>query len=166
MYYERINKKDIETEKQRVAYEAYKTRIGVIVGNDNEGEFILVPCEMLGHFIVTYVNRDDLNARGILGDKVTDSEMRDLAGAIENDLTENGNYWGIIEDNAKENNWEKYERVIECKRGKVKLVPSGDGNELEVYSGEEFDYYEGTIDYDFNNPCSDEKLVELIDEIF
>lgn len=102
-YYKRLNKSYangiVALEKH---YEEMKSRIGVIVGNDEDGEFILYPSEMDGEFVVTYVSKNDINNDGFNADSVTDEQMRELANEIEDDVLENSNYWAILEGKCKE----------------------------------------------------------------
>lgn len=103
-YYKRINQSDYNGIKSMEKYYAkLKKRKGVIVSNDKQGEFILVPSEMLGEFIVTSVSRVAFRIIGCNGDNVTKKAMRELANALEEEVTsENGMYWSVIEKKAKE----------------------------------------------------------------
>lgn len=103
-YYKRIDKSSCNGIKaMEEHYAQLKAKKGVIVSKDDNREFILVPTELLGEFIVTHVSREDFKIAGYDGDNVTNEAMRELAEALEDEITADGGmYWLTIEDKAKE----------------------------------------------------------------
>lgn len=116
MYYKRIEKKDyffinapIALEK---SYETLKGKKGVIVSSDDNGEFLLVPSEMLDEFIPTTISREDLKSQGFDADSMTDENVQDIADDMAGLWIGCGDYWGQMDSCAENLGFEKSE--CEC----------------------------------------------------
>ena len=104
-YYKRVNKSDNEgIERAMQGYEAMKAKKGVIVGNDEQGEFILYPTEMDGEFVITCLSREDFKTQGFNPAELTDSQMEEIADEMAESYVGYGDYWDSIDDYAKNNN--------------------------------------------------------------
>ena len=104
MYYKRINRNENIFENAPIAlqksYEALKANDKVIVANDAEGEFLLVPTEMVDEFIPTAVSREDLKSEGFDADSMTDEQVQEIADKMGDNWTGYGDYWYIMDDLA------------------------------------------------------------------
>ena len=117
MYYKRIEKKDyffinapIALEK---SYETLKSKKGVIVSSDDNGEFLLVPTNLVGEFIPTAVSREDFKMQGFDVDSMTDEQVQEIADKMGENWTDCGDYWYIMDDFAIEMGFEKKEEEEE-----------------------------------------------------
>lgn len=117
MYYKRIEKKDyffinapIALEK---SYETLKSKKGVIVSSDDNGEFLLVPTNLVGEFIPTAVSREDFKMQGFDVDSMTDEQVQEIADKMGENWTDCGDYWYIMDDLAIEMGFEKKEEEEE-----------------------------------------------------
>jgi len=106
MYYKRIEKKDyfyinapIALEK---SYEAMKSKNGVIVSSDDNGEFLLVPTPMLDEFVPTTISRQDLISQGFDPSELSDEQMQEIADKMGNNWVGFGDYWDEIDTCAEE----------------------------------------------------------------
>lgn len=97
MYYKRVERKEfffigapITLEK---SYETLKIKKGVIVSNDDNGEFLLVPTPMLDEFVPTTISRQDLISRGFDPSELTDEQMQEIADKMGGNWVGFGNYW-------------------------------------------------------------------------
>ena len=167
-YYERINKSENEGIAQlEKSYEELKTRVGVIVGNDEEGEFLLVPTEMLGNYVVTCVSKADVRSKGFDVAKVTDEQMVELAEQLESDLVEYGNFWDTICDTAEDWGLPRIHIVVESDYGEACIEPSSDGDGYyDVNIGDNFDDYVGTIILDDADLQDMDKLIAEVNSLF
>lgn len=100
MYYKRIEKKDYFYINAPIAlqksYETLKSKNGVIVSNDENGEFILVPTNLVDEFIITSVSREDILSQGYDPKDMTDEDMQDLASKMEEEYIEYGGFWDSL----------------------------------------------------------------------
>lgn len=117
MYYKRIEKEDyffinapIALEK---SYETLKSKKGVIVSSDDNGEFLLVPTNLVGEFIPTAVSREDFKMQGFDVDSMTDEQVQEIADKMGENWTDCGDYWYIMDDLAIEMGFEKKEEEEE-----------------------------------------------------
>ena len=99
MYYKRIEKKDyffinapIALEK---SYETLKSKKGVIVSSDDNGEFLLVPTPMVDEFVPTTISRQDLISREFDPSELTDEQMQEIADKM-------GDLWVGFSDYCEE----------------------------------------------------------------
>lgn len=168
-YYKRINRNENIFENAPIAlqksYEALKANNKVIVANDDCGEFLLVPTEMIDEFILTAVSRADLKSRGFDADNLSDEDMQDIADNMADDYIEYGGYWEGLEDEAEKMGARKVHRILDTSFGEVMLQPKTDNGEefLEVYQGDNFDEYVGEISASIDDDEDD--LLELIDDL-
>ena len=106
-YYKRINRNERIFENAPIAlqrgYEELKANDKVIVANDAEGEFLLVPTEMVDGFISVVISRADVKAIGYDADKISDSDMQYIADNVADALIENGGYWDYLEVEVERN---------------------------------------------------------------
>lgn len=170
-YYKRMNKPKcggIRVKPLKITYEDMKKIDGVIVANDENGEFILIPTEMIDEYVVTCVSKADIRTKGFDTTNVTDEQMRELADQLEEDLVENGSYWDTICDTA-EDDWglPKIHIVVESDYGEACIEPSSDGDGYyDVTIGDNFDDYVGTLILDENDLQDMDKLVEEVNLLF
>lgn len=112
-YYKRIDKSDFVFKNAPIAlkrsYEALKTKEGAIVSNDENGEFILIPSEMLDEFIPTTISREDLKSQGFDADSMTDENVQDIADDMADLWIGCGDYWGQMDSCAENLGFEKSE---------------------------------------------------------
>lgn len=105
-YYKRIEKSDYVFNNAPTAlqncYESMKNKDGVIVSNGNDGEFILVPTEMVGEFVPTTISRQDLEAQGFDPSGLTDGQIQEMANMMGNIWVECGDYWDAMDSCAAE----------------------------------------------------------------
>ena len=106
MYYKRIEKNDyfyinapIALEK---SYETMKSKKGVIVSSDDNGEFLLVPTPMLDEFVPTTISRQDLISQGFDPSELSDEQMQEIADKMGNNWVGFGDYWEEMDDCAEE----------------------------------------------------------------
>ena len=169
-YYKRIEKREFFFENAPIApqksYEGLKANNKVIVANDECGEFLLVPTEMVDEFILTAISRADLKGRGFDADKLSDEDMQDIADNMADDYIEYGGYWEGLENEAEKMGAKKVHRILDTSFGEVMLKPKTDNGEdfLEVYQGDNFDEYVGDISASIDD--DDDDLLEQIDELF
>lgn len=169
-YYKRINRNENIFENAPIAlqksYEALKANGKVIVANDAEGEFLLVPTEMVDEFILTAVSRADLKGRGFDADKLSDEDMQDIADNMADDYIEYGGYWEGLEDEAEKMGAKRVHRILDTSYGEVMAKPIIDNGEemLEIYIGDNYDEYVGSISASFED--EDDDLISAIEEIF
>lgn len=111
MYYKRIEKRSHVFKNAPIAivkgYETLKSKKGVIVSNDDNGEFLLVPTEMVDEFIAVVVSRADVKAIGYDADKLSDLDMQYIADNVADALIEYGGYWENLEGEVERNGGEK-----------------------------------------------------------
>lgn len=101
-FYKRINKNSCTgIDALSRAYEGLRNEKGVITSSDSEGEFILVPTNLLGQFVVTTVCRDDFITEGYDAQGLSDGDMEDVANTLEKSYTEDGLYWDVIRAEAE-----------------------------------------------------------------
>lgn len=168
-YYKRINRSENIFENAPIAlqksYEALKANGKVIVANDVEGEFLLVPTEMVDEFILTAISRADLKGRGFDADKLSDDDMQDIADNMADDYIEYGGYWEGLEDEAEKMGAKKVHRILDTSFGEVMLKPKTDNGEemLEVYIGDNYDDFVGEISASIDDDEDD--LLDQIDEL-
>lgn len=168
-YYKRINRNENVFENAPIAlqksYEALKANSKVIVANDAEGEFLLVPTEMVDEFILTAISRADLKGRGFDADKLSDEDMQDIADNMADDYIEYGGYWEGLEDEAEKMGAKKVHRILDTSFGEVMLKPKTDNGEemLEIYIGDNYDDFVGEISASIDDDEDD--LLDQIDEL-
>ena len=172
MYYKRIEKKDyffinapIALEK---SYETLKSKKGVIVSSDDNGEFLLVPTPMVDEFISVAISRADVKAIGYDADKISDSDMQYIADNVADALIEYGGYWDNLEGEVERNGGEKFHRMIDTSFGEVMVKPEKDdmGEDcLNAYIGDNWDDYVGTI-YNCDFDADDDELITEIENLF
>jgi len=81
-------------------YKSLKGKNGVIVSNDDNGEFLLVPTEMIGEFVPITISREDLDEIGFDSELLTDEEMAQIAEGMRSDWLE-GAFWEDLESNVE-----------------------------------------------------------------
>lgn len=168
-YYKRINRNENVFENAPIAlqksYEALKANGKVIVANDAEGEFLLVPTEMVDEFILTAISRADLKGRGFDADKLSDEDMQDIADNMADDYIEYGGYWEGLEDEAEKMGAKKVHRILDTSFGEIMLKPKTDNGEemLEIYIGDNYDDFVGEISASIDDDEDD--LLDQIDEL-
>lgn len=168
-YYKRINRSENIFENAPIAlqksYEALKAKDKVIVANDAEGEFLLIPTEMVDEFILTAISRADLKGRGFDADKLSDEDMQDIADNMADDYIEYGGYWEGLEDEAEKMGAKKVHRILDTSFGEVMLKPKTDNGEemLEIYIGDNYDDFVGEISASIDDDEDD--LLDQIDEL-
>ena len=94
-YYKRFN--NAET----CFYQNFKNRSGVITSKDENGEFILVPLEMLDMFIVNFVSREDIRQAGFDANNMSDDDMKEFASNLEASILESGELFAYVNDLAR-----------------------------------------------------------------
>ena len=106
MYYKRIEKKDyfyinapIALEK---SYETMKSKKGVIVSIDDNGEFLLVPTPMVDEFVPTTISRQDLISQGFDPSELTDEQMQEIANKMGDLWVGFSDYWEEMDTCAEE----------------------------------------------------------------
>ena len=109
-YYKKLYKKDYEyfTEALK-GYESAKENPNAIVGNDEHGEFVLVPTPVVGEFVVTCLSREDFRSEGFNPDNLSDEDMQTIADEMGDHFVEYGSYWEDIDDWAVQYGCEKTE---------------------------------------------------------
>lgn len=168
-YYKRIEKREFFFENAPIApqksYENLKANNKVIVANDDCGEFLLVPTEMVDEFILTAISRADLKGRGFDADKLSDEDMQDIANNMADDYIEYGGYWEGLEDEAEKMGAKKVHRMLDTSFGEVMLKPKTDNGEemLEIYIGDNYDDFVGEISASIDDDEDD--LLDQIDEL-
>ena len=168
-YYKRIEKREFFFENAPIApqksYESLKANNKVIVSNDECGEFLLVPTEMVDEFILTAISRADLKGRGFDADKLSDEDMRDIADNMADDYIEYGGYWEGLDDEAEKMGAKKVHRMLDTSFGEVMLKPKTDNGEemLEIYIGDNYDDFVGEISASIDDDEDD--LLDQIDEL-
>lgn len=168
-YYKRIEKREFFFENAPIApqksYEGLKANNKVIVANDECGEFLLVPTEMVDEFILTAISRADLKGRGFDADKLSDEDMQDIADNMADDYIEYGGYWEGLEDEAEKMGAKKVHRILDTSFGEVMLKPKTDNGEsfLEIYQGDNYDDYVGEISASIDDDEDD--LLDQIEEL-
>ena len=168
-YYKRIEKREFFFENAPIApqksYESLKANNKVIVSNDECGEFLLVPTEMVDEFILTAISRADLKGRGFDADKLSDEDMRDIADNMADDYIEYGGYWEGLDDEAEKMGAKKVHRMLDTSFGEVMLKPKTDNGEemLEIYIGDNYDDFVGEISASIDDDEDD--LLGQIDEL-
>ena len=168
-YYKRIEKREFFFENAPIApqksYENLKANNKVIVANDDCGEFLLVPTEMMDEFILTAVSRADLKSRGFDADNLSDEDMQDIADNMADDYIEYGGYWEGLEDEAEKMGAKKVHRILDTSFGEVMLKPKTDNGEemLEVYIGDNYDDFVGEISASIDDDEDD--LLDQIEEL-
>ncbi len=147
LYYKRIDKIEngFNPNAYNEMYNNLKAKRGVITSTDENGEFILIPCEMDGEFIITSVSRDDIKSLDLNDDKLSDADMSDIADKMADYFLDYGGYWDALEDlaNEKLSNADKH-RILDTDFGEVCLKEIGT-TECEVYIGDNYDTYICTI---------------------
>lgn len=171
-YYKRINRNENIFENAPIAlqksYEALKANEKVIVANDAEGEFLLVPTEMVDEFILTAVSRADVKSIGYNADKLSDTDMQCIADKVADAIIEYGGYWDNLEGEVERMGCEKCHRMLDTSFGEVMVIPEKDdmGDDcLNVYIGDNWDEYVGTI-YNSDFDADDEELITEIEKLF
>ena len=168
-YYKRINRNENVFENAPIAlqkaYEELKANGKVIVANDAEGEFLLVPTEMVDEFISVAISRADAKAIGYDADKISDSDMQYIADNVADALIEYGGYWDNLEVEVERIGGEKYHRMIDTSFGEVMVKPEKGDDCLNVYIGDNWDDYVGTI-YDCDFDADDDELITEIENLF
>lgn len=105
-YYERFDKSDYEFENAPLAlkrgYEELKDKKGVVISNDENGEFLLVPTEALNEFVITCLSREDIKVQGYNPDELTDKDMQYFADKMCDNFIEYGGYWDTLDYLANE----------------------------------------------------------------
>lgn len=168
-YYKRIEKREFFFENAPIApqksYENLKANKKVIVSQDEFGEFLLVPTEMVDEFILTAISRADLKGRGFDADKLSDEDMQDIADNMADDYIEYGGYWEGLEDEAEKMGAKKVHRILDTSFGEVMLKPKTDNGEemLEIYIGDNYDDFVGEISASIDDDEDD--LLDQIDEL-
>ena len=168
-YYKRVEKREFFFKNAPIApkksYEKLKADKKVIVANDDCGEFLLVPTEMIDEFILTAVSRADVKSIGYNADKLSDTDMQCIADKVADSLIEYGGYWENLEGEVEQMGCEKCHRMLDTSFGEVMLQPKTDNGEefLEVYQGDNFDEYVGEISASIDDDEDD--LIELIDDL-
>lgn len=102
MYYKRIEKSNYVFENAPIAivkgYETLKNTNGVIVSSDDNGEFLLVPTNLVDEFIPTAVSREDLKTQGFDADSMTDEQVQEIADKMGEIWVGYGDYWYTMDD--------------------------------------------------------------------
>lgn len=112
-YYKRIDKSDFVFKNAPIAlkknYEALKAKEGAIVSNDENGEFILIPSEVVDEFVPTTISREDLKSQGFDADSMTDENVQDIADEMADLWVGFGDYWEQMDACAEKLGFEKSE---------------------------------------------------------
>lgn len=106
MYYKKIKKRNY-LEK---SYETMKSKNGVIVSSDNNGEFLLVPTPMVDEFVPTTISRQDLITQGFDPSSLTDEQMQNIADKMGNLWVGFSDYWEEMDACAVELGLTKIEK--------------------------------------------------------
>lgn len=168
-YYKRIEKREFFFENAPIApqksYEKLKANNKVIVANDDCGEFLLVPTEMVDEFILTSISRADLKGRGFDADKLSDEDMQDIADNMADDYIEYGGYWEALDNEAEKMGAKKVHRMLDTSFGEIMLKPKTDNGEemLEIYIGDNYDDFFGEISASIDDDEDD--LLDQIDKL-
>ena len=96
-YYLRINKSDYTL----YDYNGLKKNNNVITANDEKGEYILVPSELIDVFVVTTISREDIKDAGYNAENLSDEDMHSFAEDFEASLLESGEYSAYVSDLAR-----------------------------------------------------------------
>lgn len=114
MYYKKIKKRDyfyinapISLEK---SYETMKSKKGVIVSSDENGEFLLVPTPMVDEFVPTTISRQDLITQGFDPNSLTDEQIQNIANKMGDLWVSCGDYWEEMDACAEELGLTKIEK--------------------------------------------------------
>lgn len=106
MYYKRVERKEFFFINAPIAleksYEAMKSKNGVIVSSDDNGEFLLIPTPMLEEFVPTTISRQDLISQGFDQSELSDEQMQELADKMGNNWVGFGDYWETMDACAEE----------------------------------------------------------------
>lgn len=109
-YYKRFNKNEhIDNGIWDKEYRQYKTLDGAIVGNDAEGEFVLVKTESVDEFVITVLSRDDFRNQGYYPDDLSDEEMQTMADQMAHNYIQEGDFFDEIDGFAAAYQLETYE---------------------------------------------------------
>lgn len=85
--------KSVYTSRMIDLYEGYKKLDGSIVINEGKNdEFVLVPQISEGYFEITSLSRDDFEGRGYDTSKLSDTDMKYIAGKMADSYVEN-QFW-------------------------------------------------------------------------
>ena len=103
---------------------------------------------------------------GIVED-VSDEDMQDIADNMSDNYIEYGGYWESLDEEAENMGAKKLHRMLDTSFGEVMVKPKTDNGEemLEVYIGDNWDEYVGTI-YDTDFDADDEELIAEIEALF
>lgn len=106
MYYKRIEKRNNVFGNAPIAivkgYETLKNTKGVIVSSDNNGEFLLVPTQMLDEFVPTTISKQDLISQGFDPSELTDEQMQEIADKMGDLWVGFSDYWEEMDACAEE----------------------------------------------------------------
>lgn len=106
MYYKRVERKEFFYINAPIAleksYEAMKSKKGVIVSSDDNGEFLLIPTPMLDRFVPTTISRQDLIMQGFDPSELSDEQMQEIASKMGNNWVGFGDYWEVMDACANE----------------------------------------------------------------
>lgn len=109
-YYKRFNKNEhVGNGIEDKEYRQYKTLNGAIVGNDEEGEFVLVKTESVGEFVITVLSRDDFRNQGYDPEELSDEEMQTMADEMAHNYIQDGDFFDEIDGFAAAYRLETYE---------------------------------------------------------
>lgn len=113
-YYKRIDKSDYIFKNAPIAlkksYEALKAMDGAIVSSDDNGEFVLIPSEMVDEFVPTTISRADLKSQGFDADSMTDENVQDIADEMADLWIGFSDYWYQMDACAEKLGFEKSEK--------------------------------------------------------
>lgn len=105
-YYKRIEKRSNVFENAPIAvmkgYETLKNTKGVIVSNDDNGEFLLVPTPMLDEFVPTTISKQDLISQGFDPSELNDEQMQEIADKMGDLWVGFSDYWEEMDACAEE----------------------------------------------------------------
>ena len=144
-----------------------KRKKGVIVSSDDNGEFLLVPTEMLDEYIITAVSKQDIISRHYDPKGLSDVDMRNIATEMAEDYVEYGGYWESLDSQISEYNLPKFHVMIETSAGEVMLVPEvdEDGDDCcDIYIGDNWDEFIGRINCDINEPNIAEEVESFLND--
>ena len=105
-YYKRIEKREYFYQNAPIApqksYNDLRGRKGVVVSNDENGEFLLVPTAMVDEYVPTTISREDLISRGFDPSKLTDKQMQEIADKMGDLWVGFSDYWDEMDSCAEE----------------------------------------------------------------
>jgi len=99
MYYKKIYKKSYEFNNVALQhYTEMEQNKDAVKSFDERGEFLLVPTELVGEFVVTTLSREDLEVIGADGEQISDNDMASIASEVEDGILEGAGFWDALRE--------------------------------------------------------------------